>query len=95
MMMVRTGNEQEEAYYNELVDNGIVKKMQEVLGKADELVGLTSIHLELKNMLADKEKMYRRIEYMIRMVRARMDTLQQEKRSKVMVERGYYLEGEI
>ena len=95
MMMVRTGNEQEEEYYNELVDNGIVKKMQEVLGKADELVGLTSIHLELKNMLADKEKMYRRIEYMIRMVRARMDTLQQEKRSKVMVERGYYLEGEI
>lgn len=95
MMMVRTGNEQEEEYYNELVDNGIVKKMQEVLGKADELVGLTSIHLELKTMLADKEKMYRRIEYMIRMVRTRMDTLQQEKRSKVMVERGYYLEGEI
>lgn len=82
-------------HYKELVDEGVVKKMQEVLGRVDELVDLAHIHLELKRTLADKEKKYRRIEYMLRMVRARMDALAQEKYSKTMVERGYYIEGEI
>jgi len=82
-------------WYEKLVDKGIVKRMQEILGKVDELVDLANIHLELKRTLADKEKVYRRVEYMLRMVVARMDSIQREKRSKAMVERGYYMEGEV
>lgn len=94
MTMVRTGSEHEE-YCKELVDKGIVKRMQKVLGEADELVDLAEINIELNRTLKSKEKEYKRIEYMLRMVRARMVSVQQEKRSKVMVERGYYIEGEI
>lgn len=80
--------------YKELVDKGIMKKMQKLLGTEDELKELAEINIELNHMLKEKEKEHQRIEYMARIVRRRIDSVRDERASRKMVKKGYYIEGE-
>lgn len=81
--------------YEKLVDKGIVKQMQELLGTDDEFMMLAGILAELRDTLKGKEKEYQRIEYMMRMVEGRISSIRREELSRRMVERGYFMEGEI
>lgn len=81
--------------YEKLVDKGIVKQMQELLGTDDEFMMLTGILAELRDTLKGKEKEYGRIEYMMRMVGGRISSIRKEELSRRMVERGFYMEGEF
>ena len=81
-------------YCKEVVDEDIMKKMQKLLGTEDELKELAEINIELNHVLKEKEKEHQRVEYMARIVRRRIDSVRDERASRKMVKKGYYIEGE-
>lgn len=72
-----------------------MKAMQSILGGEDELNLLTRMYESLDQELRGWQDKYNRIEFTMRMISHRISAIEKEQKTKVMIEKGYYIEGEF
>lgn len=95
MTMVKTGDDEFTERFKDRMDPATMKIMKELLGKEGELDGLESMKSALSLELQSWQDRYNKIEFTMRMLSHRISAIEKEQKTRAMVERGFYIEGEF
>jgi len=95
MMMGEDKNDKYAESFRDRMIPESMKAMQSALGKEDELNLLIHIYESLDQELQGWQDRYNKIEFTMRMISHRISAIEKEQKTRVMVERGYYIEGEF
>lgn len=95
MTMVRTGDDKFTEKFKDRMIPEAMKAIQSVLGGEDELNLLTRLYESLDQELREWQDRYNKIEFTMRIILYRISAIEKEQKTRVMVERGYFIEGEL